>query len=157
MAKTGRDRSFGYSQLRWSQQGAVDDRHEGRPTRSRGSRSEAEGRLVQVQWPYRVFQVDSTAVIEAVNFASQRQRSVVYDLARVDAIVDLAAEACRHCARRLRARHTLGEPRRHQVTELPPIAAHITEYRCHRRQCPDCGTITLAPLPDDDANQFGPR
>lgn len=76
---------------------------------------------------------------------------------RVDAVVDLAAEACRHCARRLHARHTLGEPRRHQVTELPPIAAHITEYRCHRRQCPDCGTITLAPLPNDDANQFGPQ
>jgi len=40
---------------------------------------------------------------------------------RVDAVVDLAAEACRQCARRLHARHTLGEPRRHQVTELPPI------------------------------------
>ena len=76
---------------------------------------------------------------------------------RVDAVVDLAAEVCRHCARRLHARHALGDPRRHQVTELPPIAAHITEYRCHRRQCPDCGTITLAPLPDDGANQFGPQ
>ena len=76
---------------------------------------------------------------------------------RVDAIVDLAPEACRHCARRLHARHTVGEPRRHQVTELPPIAAHITEYRCHRRQCPDCGTITLAPLPDEHATQFGPQ
>ena len=78
-------------------------------------------------------------------------------LARVDAVVDLAAAACRHCTRRLHARHTLGEPRRHQVTELPPITAHITEYRCHRRQCPDCGTITLAPLPDDGATQFGPQ
>jgi transposase len=78
-------------------------------------------------------------------------------LDRVDAVVDLAAEACRHCARRLHTRHTVGEPRRHQVTELPPIAAHITEYRCQRRQCPDCGTITLAPLPDDGATQFGPQ
>ena len=76
---------------------------------------------------------------------------------RLDAIVDLAPAACRHCARRLHARHTVGDPRRHQVTELPPIAAHITEYRCHRRQCPDCGTITLAPLPDEHANQFGPQ
>jgi transposase len=76
---------------------------------------------------------------------------------RVDAIVDLAPEACRHCARGLHARQTLGDPRRHQVTELPPIAAHITEYRCHRRQCPDCGTITLAPLPDEHATQFGPQ
>jgi transposase len=76
---------------------------------------------------------------------------------RVDAIVDLAPDACRHCARRLHARHAVGDPRRHQVTELPPLAAHITEYRCHRRQCPDCGTITLATLPDEHANQFGPQ
>jgi transposase len=59
---------------------------------------------------------------------------------RLDAIVDLAPEACRHCARRVHARHTVGDPRRHQVTELPPIAAHITEYRCHRRQCPKRST-----------------
>src|SRR3989338_492063 len=78
-------------------------------------------------------------------------------IGRVSAIVDLAPEACRQCARRLHARHTVGDPRRHQVTELPPIAAHITEYRCHRRQCPDCGTITLAPLPDEQATQFGPQ
>src|SRR5437870_3530219 len=76
---------------------------------------------------------------------------------RVDAIVDLVPETCRHCARRLHARHGVGDPRRHQVTELPPIAAHITEYRCHRRQCPACGTITLAPLPDDLTSQFGPQ
>ena len=85
-----------------------------------------------------------------------RHRELV-PLERVDAIVDLAPEACRHCARRLHARHTVGEPRRHQVTELPPIAAHITEYRCHRRQCPDCDTVTLAPLPDEHATQFGPQ
>lgn len=74
---------------------------------------------------------------------------------RVNALVDLAPEACRQCARRLHARHTVGDPRRHQVTELPPITAHITEYRCHRRQCPDCGMITLASLPDEHATQFG--
>jgi transposase len=76
---------------------------------------------------------------------------------RVDAIVDLVPEACGRCARRLHARHTIGAPRRHQVTELPAIAAHVTEYRCHRRQCPACDTITLAALPDEHANQFGPQ
>jgi transposase len=85
-----------------------------------------------------------------------RHRALV-PVERVDAIVELAPEACRHCARRRHARHALSDPRRHQVTELPPLAAHITEYRCHRRQCPDCGTITLAPLPDEHANQFGPQ
>src|SRR5215207_2630700 len=76
---------------------------------------------------------------------------------RVDAIVDLVPDRCGRCARRLHTRHGVGQPRRHQVTELPRIAAHITEYRCHRRQCPDCGTITLAPLPDEHAHQFGPQ
>jgi transposase len=76
---------------------------------------------------------------------------------RVDAVVDLVPKTCRRCARRLHAGHAAGDPRRHQVTELPPIAAHITEYRCHRRQCPDCGTTTLAPLPDALAGQFGPQ
>lgn len=74
---------------------------------------------------------------------------------RVDAMVDLVPETCRRCAHRLHARHGVGDPRRHQVTELPPIAAHITEYRCHRRQCPACGTTTLAPLPDEFVSQFG--
>lgn len=85
-----------------------------------------------------------------------RHRELV-PVERVHAMVDLVPEQCRHCARRLHARHAVGEPRRHQVTELPPIAAHITEYRCHRRQCPNCGTVTLAPLPDEHAGQFGPQ
>ena len=76
---------------------------------------------------------------------------------RVEAVVDLVPETCRRCARRLHARHGAGDPRRHQVTELPPIAAHMTEYRCHRRQCPACGTTTLASLPDELASQFGPQ
>jgi transposase len=85
-----------------------------------------------------------------------RHRELV-PVERVHAIVNLAPAACRYCARRLHARQTVGVPRRHQVTELPPLAAHITEYRCHRRHCPDCDTITLAPLPDEHATQFGPQ
>lgn len=78
-------------------------------------------------------------------------------LERVQVIVDLVPDACRECAHSLRARHDVGEPRRHQVTELPPIEAHVTEYRCHRRRCPACGMTTLAPLPDELAGQFGPQ
>ena len=74
---------------------------------------------------------------------------------RVDEVVDLVPARCRRCTRRLHERDDAGDPRRHQVTEVPPIAASITEYRCHRRRCPDCGTTTLAPLPDDLVNQFG--
>lgn len=76
---------------------------------------------------------------------------------RVNAIVDVVPEACRHCDHRLQARDDVGEPRRHQVTELPPIEAHITEYRCHRRACARCGQTTLAPLPNELAGQFGPQ
>ena len=76
---------------------------------------------------------------------------------RVDAIIDLAPDRCGYCHRRLRPRDEDGDPRRHQVTELPPIEAHITEYRCHRRHCPACGQTTLARLPDDLTGQFGPQ
>ena len=77
--------------------------------------------------------------------------------ARVNAIVDLVPDACRHCQRSLHARDAVGDPRRHQVTELPPIEPHITEYRCHRRQCPRCGKMTQAPLPEEMEGQFGPQ
>ncbi len=76
---------------------------------------------------------------------------------RVNAIVDVVPEACRHCDHRLHARDDVGDPRRHQVTELPPIEAHITAYRCHRRVCPGCGHTTPAPLPDDLTGQCGPQ
>jgi transposase len=77
--------------------------------------------------------------------------------ARVNSIVDLVPDACRRCHRMLHTSDTVGDPRRHQVTELPPIEAHITEYRCHRRQCPRCGHMTQASLPADVEGQFGPQ
>ena len=76
---------------------------------------------------------------------------------RVNVIVDLIPDTCRHCQHTLRRRDDVGDPRRHQVTELPPIEAHITEYRCHRRQCPECGETTQAPVPDEVVGQFGPQ
>lgn len=76
---------------------------------------------------------------------------------RVNAVVDVVPESCRHCQHALRSRDDVDDPRRHQVTELPPMAAHITEYRCHRRRCPECGKTTQAPLPDEVVGQFGPQ
>jgi len=76
---------------------------------------------------------------------------------RVNVTVDLIPDACRHCRRPLRARDDIDNPRCHQVTELPPLEAHITEYRCHRRRCPACGKTTQAPLPEEIAGQFGPQ
>ncbi len=78
---------------------------------------------------------------------------------RVNTIVDLVPDTCRHCQHTLsaHARARVGAPRRHQVTELPPIEPHITEYRCHRIVCPACGKSTQAPLPEDVEGQFGPQ
>jgi len=76
---------------------------------------------------------------------------------RVNQIVNLRPKRCRHCQHGLHQRDERGEPRRHQVTELPPIDAHITEYRCYQRRCPACGQTTQAALPDDIVGQFGPQ
>ena len=76
---------------------------------------------------------------------------------RVNAFVDLVPETCRHCQHALRARDDVGDAHRHQITELPLIEAHLTEYRCHRLRCRACGKTTQAPLPDELAGQFGPQ
>lgn len=78
---------------------------------------------------------------------------------RVNTRVDLVPDTCRHCQHALRttADELADAPRRHQVTELPPIEAHITEYRCHRIVCPACGKTTQASLPDEVEGQFGPQ
>jgi transposase len=80
---------------------------------------------------------------------------------RVDQVIDLLPDRCRHCdcsfVGRRRKVSTQGEPRRHQVTELPPIEAHITEYRCQSAVCPDCGKATQAELPQEARGQFGPE
>jgi transposase len=76
---------------------------------------------------------------------------------RANETVNLVPEACRHCRHRLHACDSVGDPRRHQVTEVPAIEAHITEYRCHRLRCRACGRTTQAPLPDEIEGQFGPQ
>jgi transposase len=51
-----------------------------------------------------------------------------------------------------------GEPARHQVEELPPMAVHVTEHRCQRVRCPDCGAGRTGQLPAEvAASAFGPR
>jgi len=85
-------------------------------------------------------------------------RSLV-PLERVNQVVEVFPDACRHCQRALPAhgRTVTGDPRRHQVTEVPPIEAHITEYQCPPVVCPACGKTTQAPLPEDVEGQFGPQ
>jgi transposase len=52
---------------------------------------------------------------------------------------------------------TEGEPRRHQVTEVPPVKANITEYQFPNVICGHCGKATRAPLPEEIAGHFGPQ
>jgi hypothetical protein len=37
---------------------------------------------------------------------------------------------------------------RHQVAEVPELAAEITGYQGHARACPCCGKITRAAIPE---------
>jgi transposase len=46
----------------------------------------------------------------------------------------------------------------HQVTEVPPLRAEVTEHRLHRVACPACGAQTRAtPPPGIPTGAFGPR
>ena len=79
---------------------------------------------------------------------------------RVHKVIDLLPASCRHCdcpfsgdGRRV---STQGEPRRHQVAELPQIEAYITEYRCQNAVCKQCGEATQAELPRELQGHFGP-
>jgi transposase len=51
-----------------------------------------------------------------------------------------------------------GDPARHQVEELPPIQVIVTEHRCQRVRCRDCGRRARGELPSGVAGSaFGPR
>jgi transposase len=51
-----------------------------------------------------------------------------------------------------------GDPARHQVEELPPINVRVSEHRCQRLRCPECGRQTRGELPEQVAlSCFGPR
>jgi transposase len=50
------------------------------------------------------------------------------------------------------------EPVRHQVAELPELAAHITEHQAQARTCPCCGKVTRAAIPEAiRAHSVSPR
>jgi hypothetical protein len=74
-------------------------------------------------------------------------------------VVPLYPAQCSHCEKsfseRDRTRAAQGEAQRHQVTELPKIEAHITEYQCHQLQCARCGRTTQAALPEEVKGSFG--
>jgi len=79
----------------------------------------------------------------------------------VNAVEVLLPKQCRNCGRNLPQQPgkitAAGEPRRHQVTEVPPVKAHITEYQFPNVVCGHCGRTTCAPLPEEIRGNFGPQ
>ena len=82
-------------------------------------------------------------------------------VAEVSAIEVLLPKQCRHCGENLPQKSgtvtTEGEPRRHQVTEVPPVKAQITEYQFPNVVCGQCGKVSQAPLPEEIRGDFGPQ
>ena len=66
---------------------------------------------------------------------------------RVDVVVVHRAEACGHCGYSLAEAETAKAAQVHQVVELPPIRAEVTEHRMECVRCPKCRKLTRAKLP----------
>ena len=74
----------------------------------------------------------------------------------VDEVVVVKPEQCAHCGAQLTDSDP--DPTRHQVSELPPIRAIVTEYQLHTLHCAVCGESTRAALPEGvPRGAFGPR
>lgn len=68
-----------------------------------------------------------------------------HELTAESEIHEYIPSSCRVCGVELEG--TDPQPYRHQVVEVPPIAAKITEHRLHQLECPHCGEKTRAKLP----------
>lgn len=74
----------------------------------------------------------------------------------VDTVIELRPTACQQCGHLLMGNDP--DPARHQVSEIPPVKAEVTEYRQHRLSCPACGEVTAAEWPAEmPRGSFGPR
>src|SRR5262249_42220923 len=79
---------------------------------------------------------------------------------RVKDTVTYVPKECEHCHQPLPQEAGPHDPPpiRHQVAELPALAAEGTEYQGHARTCPCCGALTRATIPHEiRAHSIGPR
>jgi transposase len=110
---------------------------------------------------------DSPAVVRPVNRAPSgrkpggqpghpgHQRFLLAEHA-VDRVVPVTPRRCRRCGASLHGADAA--PHRHQVTELLPVRAHVTEYQLHTLSCERCGQTTTARRPAGvPSGAFGPR
>jgi transposase len=76
--------------------------------------------------------------------------------AQVTRMVTLKPCTCRKCGKALVGSDL--EPYRHQVVDVPKVAATVDEYQVHALTCSGCKTSTRAQLPAGvPTGQFGPR
>jgi transposase len=79
---------------------------------------------------------------------------------RVQQFVHHRPTTCRRCQTALPQEPGPDDPPPtwHQVAELPPLSAVVTEHQGHARTCPHCGTLNRAPIPAAiRAHVIGPR
>lgn len=79
---------------------------------------------------------------------------------RLTRVVRYVPEVCADCRAPLPKQPGPHDPPPtwHQVAELPPLLAEITEYQGHARTCPCCGLRTRAEIPPDiQAHTLGPH
>jgi transposase len=91
-----------------------------------------------------------------------RHERKLVPLAKVDQVVELRPWHCANpaCLVAFKASDQLGLPLRHQVWELPPLQALVTEYQCYIYECSQCQQLTQPPLPAQappNGGQFGPQ
>lgn len=74
---------------------------------------------------------------------------------QVQRFVELVPRRCKSCGQGLAGKDS--KPKRHQVVEVPPLSAVVTEYRCHALECEACGEVTREPVPAYARSAFGDR
>jgi transposase len=85
----------------------------------------------------------------------KKHERALLPLEAVQHVVELVPKQCKGCQRGLEG--VDAEPQRHQVVEVPPLSAIVTEYRCHALECRACGTVTRAAVPAHARSAFGER
>jgi transposase len=77
---------------------------------------------------------------------------------QVNEFVDFFPAHCDKCCKPL-PQLPDSDAKRYQLIELPPIEPHVTEYKRHEMECPDCGHHTCAAYDADKipTSPFGPR
>ena len=77
---------------------------------------------------------------------------------RVDHLLEHRPAECGHCGQSLAGAEEAKAAWVHQVVELPPIRAWVTEHRMHCLRCPECRKLTRASLPAElEGRHFGAR